>query len=55
MIQATTEEESKSIDPEATLYLKELTEDWVNINLIRPKKYKSVRNIIVNKKQNDEI
>ena len=55
MIQATTEEESESIDPEATLYLKELTEDWANINPIRPKTYKLVRNIIVNKKQNDEI
>ena len=34
--------------------MKELTGDWANINLIRPKTYKSVRNIIVIKK-NDEI
>ena len=54
VIQATTEDESESIDPEATLYLKELTEDWANI-LVKPKSYRPVRNIIVNKTQNDEI
>ena len=55
VIQATTEDESESIDPEATLYLKELTEDWANINLVKPKLYRPVRNTIVNKTQNDEI
>ena len=28
------EDEEKFIDPESMLYLKELTEDWANINLI---------------------
>ena len=55
VIQATTEDENKSIDPESTLYLKELTEDWVNINLVKPKSYRPERNIIVNKTQKDEI
>ena len=55
IFQATTEDENESIDSEATLYLKELTEDWANINLVKPKSYRPVRNIIVNKTQNDEI
>ena len=50
VIQATTKDKSESIDPEATLYLKELTEDWANINLVKPKSYRPVRNIIVNTK-----
>ena len=32
--QATLDDESESIDPESTLYLKELTEEWVNIYLV---------------------
>ena len=55
IIQATTEDENESIDPKATLYLKELTEDWANINLVIPKSYRPVRNIIVSKTQNVEI
>ena len=55
VIQAITEDDAESIDPEATLYLKELTEDWANINLVQPKVFRPVRNIIVNKEQNDEI
>ena len=35
--QATTEDDAESIDPDATLYLKELTEDGANINLVQPK------------------
>ena len=37
IVQATTEDEIESIDPEATLYLKNLTEDWANINLVNTK------------------
>ena len=48
-------EDAESIDPEATLYLKELREDWANKNLVKPKVFRPVRNIIVNKEQNDEI
>ena len=44
-----------SIDPESTLYLKKLTEDWAHINLVQPKIFSPVKNIIVNKKKNDEI
>ena len=53
--QANVDDESESIDLESTLYLKELTEDWANINLVQPKIFSPVRNIIVNKKENDEI
>ena len=53
--QAIAEDNSESIDQEATLYLKELTEDWANICLVQPKVFRPVRNIIVNKEQNDEI
>ena len=49
------EDSNETVDPEATLYLKELTEDWVNINLVQPSLYKAVKNIIVNKTNNDEI
>ena len=42
VIQATTEDESESIDPEATLYLKELTEDWANIDLVKPKSWTEI-------------
>ena len=52
---AITEDNAESIDPEATLYLKELKEDWANIKLVQPKVFRPVKNIIVNKEQNDEI
>ena len=53
--QANEDDESESIYPESTLYLEELTEDWANINLVLPKIFSPVRNIIVNKKENGEI
>ena len=53
--QAIAADDSESIDPEATFYLKKLTEDWANINLVQPKVFRPVRTIIVNKEQNDEI
>ena len=53
--QAIKEDDAESIDPEQTLYLKELTEDWANTNMVQPKVFRPVRNIIVNKEENDEI
>ena len=44
--QAITEDDAESIDPEATLYLKELTEGWANTNLVQPKVFRAVRNIL---------
>ena len=53
--QTNVDDESKSIDPESTFYLKELTEDWAKINLVQPRIFIPVRNIFLNKKENDEI
>ena len=49
------DDESELIEPESTLYLRELTEDWANIDLVQPQNFSPGRNIILNNKESDEI
>ena len=39
----------ESVDAEAALYIKQLHEDWANINLIRPTEFTQTKNDEVNK------
>ena len=43
--------DEESIDPESSLYLRELTEDWANINLVEQRIFNPVRNIILKKER----
>ena len=53
--QTIVDNELESIDPESTLYLKELTEDWDNINFVQQKKFSPVRIILLNRNISYEI
>ena len=53
--QTKVDNESESIDPKSTIYLKELKEDMANINLVQPRIFSPVRNIILIKKKSDQI
>ena len=39
----------ESVDADAALYIKQLHEDWANINLIRPTEFTQTKNDEVNK------
>ena len=45
----------ESVDAEAALYIKELHEDWANINLIRPTEFNPQKNDQINKNTNGEF
>ena len=45
----------ESVDAEAALYIKELHEDWANINLIRPMEFNPQKNDQINKNTNGEF
>ena len=45
----------ESVDAEAALYIKELHEDWTNINLIRPTEFDPQKNDQINKNTNGEL
>ena len=45
----------ESVDSEAALYIKELLEDWPNINLIRPTELNPQTNDQINKSSNGEL
>ena len=42
-------------DAEAALYIKELTEDWANVNLIRPTKFHAEKNSVINNEGTGEF
>ena len=42
------EEEIESVDPESALYIKELSEDWADINHIAPEIFTEVNNVQLN-------
>ena len=42
------EEEIESVDPESALYIKELSEDWADINHIAPESFTEVENVQLN-------
>ena len=42
------EEEIQSVDPESALYIKELSEDWADINHIAPESFTEVQNVQLN-------
>ena len=41
-------DEPDDIDAEVALYIKELTEDWANVNLIRPTTFHTEKNSVIN-------
>ena len=43
------------VDAEAALYIKELHEDWKNINIIRPTQFSPQKNNFINKESNGEF
>ena len=45
----------ESVDAEAALYIKELHEDWQNINIIRPTQFSPQKNNFINKESNGEF
>ena len=47
--------EEETIDPDSTLYIQELTEDWADVNHVIPKQCTPIKNCVVNKSQPDEI
>ena len=49
------EQLEESVDAEAALYIKELQEDWANINLIRPAQFSLQKNNFINKESNGEF
>ena len=49
------EEEIESVDPESALYIKELSEDWADINHIAPETFKEVQNVQLNTAMSKEI
>ena len=49
------EEDMESIDPEAALYVKEMTEDWADVNHIAPEKFSEVKNTKVKNSTTNEI
>ena len=49
------EQLEESVDAEAALYIKELHEDWQNINIIRPTQFSPQKNNFINKESNGEF
>ena len=49
------EQMEESVDEEAALYIKELHEDWANINIIRPTQFSPQKNNFINKESNGEF
>ena len=49
------QEETESVDPESTLYIKELSEYWADINHIAPDSFSEVHNIELNTNTPKEI
>ena len=49
------DEEVESVDPEAALYVKELQEDWADVNHIAPENFSEVKNSQLNKSPTIEI
>ena len=49
------QEETESVDPESTLYIKELSEDWADINHIAPDSFSELHNIELNTNTPKEI
>ena len=49
------EEETESVDPESALYIKELSEDWADINHIAPESFTEVHNVELNTNTPKEI
>ena len=49
------EQMEESVDAEAALYIKELHEDWANINIIRPSQFSPQKNNFINKESNGEF
>ena len=47
--------EIESVDPESALYIKELSEDWADVNHMAPSSFSVVKNIILNLTQPKEI
>ena len=46
--------EEETIDPDSTLYIQELTDDWADVNHIIPKTCTLVRNSVLNKSKPEE-
>ena len=51
----TESEPKESVDAEAALYIKELHEDWKNINIILPTQFSPQKNNFINKESNGEF
>ena len=49
------EQEVVSVDPESALYIKELSEDWADINHIAPESFSKVQNVQLNTTMPKEI
>ena len=49
------QEEIESVDPESTLYIKKLSEDWADVNHIAPETFSEVKNIKLNVAQTKKI
>ena len=49
------EQRDESVDAEAALYIKELHEDWANINIIRPTHFFPQKNNLINKEPSGEF
>ena len=49
------EQMEESVDAEAALYIKELLEDWANMNIIRPTQFSPPKNNFINKESNGEF
>ena len=48
-------DEPDDVDAEAALYIKELTEDWANVNLIRPTTFHTEKNSVINNEGTGEF
>ena len=49
------EQLEENVDAEAALYIKELHEDWANVNIIRPTQFSPQKNNFINKESNGEF
>ena len=48
-------EETESVDPESALYIRELTEDWTDVNHISPRAFSPMKNTTLNEITPKEI
>ena len=46
--------EKESVDPGSALYIRELTEDWADVNHITPKAFNPIKNTTLNKLHPEE-